>query len=573
MMSTAVTSSPTKPKRSSNITLGNSRDAVSLTALTPVATPPPTPPTPTAFAPATVSGSSTPIPTPPSSTVLAVPLPLPSATITLEGYLSKQAEKGLVKGWKRRWFSANDLDFKMFYYKPSFGTSNYDQVAGHIDLTAAQEVKASSGNKLGFDIVTATRKWCLVASSEEILNYWVTGLTQILAKRAGQGQKPPSDIVAPTSTSLSSTPTPTPPPSLLGTLVPPASSSNPSPPSGSKHSSAEVKLTESTEALRMTPKRATTQVQLVPGAFLEGYLEKQGANGLVKAWKKRYFVAKGSKLWYYKQSMSGYDQRAGFIDLTAVTKVEQGSGKDKLQFQIHSQSRTWYLAAATEEDVQYWLSGLPTLLASIAQQPTSTETVKSTIVMRSTSDTTYSRSAMGMRQDSDMQRMIQRLTEMDRMISEKDKCIEQLKEKCVKMEDKMILWNRIAFLNWAEATELDKRLADAEKARETSVDDEPYLKQIRLLKKQLNEKAFNCQILEVEVEKLNAELRSLKAQQPTQPTPPSCPSRSSTGSTDSNASSVSSVGTTSRPVSEVATPTLASSTRSSGNLSAPNLLA
>src|SRR5690606_16456063 len=65
----------------------------------------------------------------------------------------------------------------------------------------------------------------------------------------------------------------------------------------------------------------------------------------------------------------------------------------------------------------------------------------------------------------------------------------------------------IAFLNWSEATELDKKMAEAEKARETTAEDEPYLKQIRLLKKQLNEKTFNCQVLENEVERLQAELR------------------------------------------------------------------
>ena len=33
---------------------------------------------------------------------------------------------------------------------------------------------------------------------------------------------------------------------------------------------------------------------------LEGWLEKQGVKGLIKGWKRRWFVVKENKLFYYK---------------------------------------------------------------------------------------------------------------------------------------------------------------------------------------------------------------------------------------------------------------------------------
>jgi len=419
----------------------------------------------------------------------------------LEGYLSKQDEKAIIKGWKKRWFSANDVDFKMFYYKSSFTSRDvYDQVAGNIDLAEVSDIKTSTSNKYGFDLTTPNRVWYLVASNEEEQNYWVAGLTQILKKCVRISAK---ELERKSNSQVSS-----------------ASNSQ----IDSRHSSQELSVKVDGELLPQpqqqqattptTPTKKETTRLSIPGAFIEGYLQKQGEKGLVKSWKKRYFVAKGSKLWYYKQSSSGYDQRAGFIDLTSVTKIEQLTGpKEKNQFLIHTPARAWYLMGSNEDDVCNWLSGLTTLIASVSQQPTSTDSVRSTIFNRSTSDTSWMKTANSQKMDGDYQRVLLRLTEMEKLLQDRDKTIEGLKEKIVKMEDKMVLWNRIAFLNWAEATDLEKRLKESEKATKEP-EDEPYLKQIRLLKRQLNEKTFNCQVLETEIERLNGELR--KSKTPTQ---------------------------------------------------------
>eukprot|EP01102_Stenamoeba_stenopodia_P011756 TRINITY_DN362_c3_g5_i1.p1 TRINITY_DN362_c3_g5~~TRINITY_DN362_c3_g5_i1.p1 ORF type:complete len:557 (-),score=160.28 TRINITY_DN362_c3_g5_i1:134-1804(-) len=432
---------------------------------------------------------------------------LPTATVTLEGYLSKQDEKAIIKGWKKRWFSANDIDFKMFYYKSSFTSRDvYDQVAGNIDLTEVSEIKTSSSNKYGFDLTTPNRVWYLVANNEEEQNYWVSGLSQIL-KRCKRFSSKETERKSNSQMAIASSTTPR------------ADSKHASQDMMSKLDSDSASGQSSTAPTTPTTTPAKKAAQeasrlSIPGAYVEGYLQKQGEKGLVKSWKKRYFVAKGSKMWYYKQTLSssGYDQRAGFIDLTSVTKLEQLTGaKEKNQFLIHTPARTWYLMGSNEEDVQNWLCALTTLIASVSQQPTSTDSIRSSLFNRSTSDTTWMKSASSQnKMDGEYQRMLQRLNELEKMLQDRDKTIEGLKEKIVKMEDKMVLWNRIAFLNWAEATDLEKRLKESEKASKDP-DDEPYLKQIRLLKRQLNEKTFNCQVLESEVERLNGELKKTKA--------------------------------------------------------------
>ena len=104
---------------------------------------------------------------------------------------------------------------------------------------------------------------------------------------------------------------------------------------------------------------------LEPTQF-KGWATKQG--GSWKSWKKRYFVLKDRKLWYFESPKS--NTAKGWIDLPQGTVVTDESERPKkLQFSISSSGvkglRTFHLVVENEEIFNNFYSALNSVLGSL----------------------------------------------------------------------------------------------------------------------------------------------------------------------------------------------------------------
>eukprot|EP01137_Pigoraptor_chileana_P000211 Opistho-2@35993 len=86
----------------------------------------------------------------------------------------------------------------------------------------------------------------------------------------------------------------------------------------------------------------------------EGYLSKQGAVGGALSWRKRWFVLKDGKLYYYK-SNKHIEGELGVIDLSDCSKVEACGGTGLL---IHTPNRIFKMEADAETSRNAWLTTL-----------------------------------------------------------------------------------------------------------------------------------------------------------------------------------------------------------------------
>lgn len=104
-----------------------------------------------------------------------------------------------------------------------------------------------------------------------------------------------------------------------------------------------------------------------------GQLQKLGAKGLVKSWKKRIFVAKKDSRFveYYRH----YPDEAGpqgTIDLGDVTQVRPCENnlslkkeKGEWAFEVITPDRVYYLLAPDEKTMQYWITGIQDVRTSL----------------------------------------------------------------------------------------------------------------------------------------------------------------------------------------------------------------
>ena len=106
---------------------------------------------------------------------------------------------------------------------------------------------------------------------------------------------------------------------------------------------------------------------------LKGFLLKLGAKGPVKRWKKRWFDLQNSRHLYYYQpaKTTGLENAMGFIDISVVTGVYGTPGnlglkkeKGEWVFQVDTPGRIYFLMANSEENMDYWVKGIRSLLPS-----------------------------------------------------------------------------------------------------------------------------------------------------------------------------------------------------------------
>jgi len=92
----------------------------------------------------------------------------------------------------------------------------------------------------------------------------------------------------------------------------------------------------------------------------DGYLTKQG--GAIKTWKKRWFVLKGPKLWYFKSKTDTCAK--GFIELEATTLVrdESATKKKKTMFSIQARGlkgrRVFMMYPDTQQEAAEWIEAI-----------------------------------------------------------------------------------------------------------------------------------------------------------------------------------------------------------------------
>lgn len=98
----------------------------------------------------------------------------------LSGFLMKQGEKGIVKGWKKRWFIVTPEEPTQIRYQKKI--SNAFEL-GHIDLTKVTAVKPSDrnekANEWAFNVDTPNRRYNLLAPDEESMQYWICGIEKV----------------------------------------------------------------------------------------------------------------------------------------------------------------------------------------------------------------------------------------------------------------------------------------------------------------------------------------------------------------------------------------------------------
>jgi len=98
----------------------------------------------------------------------------------MQGILYKQGEKGLVKGWKKRWCSLKRGETKL-YYSEEKGAEHIN----YINLLEALSVEISDKNRgkegyFGFQIITAERRWYLCAPSSKARDIWIKTIKPII---------------------------------------------------------------------------------------------------------------------------------------------------------------------------------------------------------------------------------------------------------------------------------------------------------------------------------------------------------------------------------------------------------
>jgi len=99
---------------------------------------------------------------------------------------------------------------------------------------------------------------------------------------------------------------------------------------------------------------------------LRGFLHKKGVKGPVKAWKKRWFVHSGKRIFYCRSA----DETAplGAINIGSIISVHE-TQKESLKkekgewvFEVDTPGRTYTLAANNESTMRYWISSINRLV-------------------------------------------------------------------------------------------------------------------------------------------------------------------------------------------------------------------
>jgi hypothetical protein len=103
--------------------------------------------------------------------------------------------------------------------------------------------------------------------------------------------------------------------------------------------------------------------------MLSGWLQKKGAVGIVRVYKRRYFRFtpgdQAGKLVYFESEID--KEPLGEIDVTGEceARLEKDSSSDLFDFQLATPTRVYLLRAESLEDLHYWMAGLTQYIKSL----------------------------------------------------------------------------------------------------------------------------------------------------------------------------------------------------------------
>jgi hypothetical protein len=107
---------------------------------------------------------------------------------------------------------------------------------------------------------------------------------------------------------------------------------------------------------------------------LRGFLYKQGAKGIVKGWKKRWFSLKNNTQIHYYKSAEEL-QSLGFIDASIITSIRETPNtalrreRGEFLFEVHTPNRVYHLLANNESLMKYWIQGISLLIQLVKAPP------------------------------------------------------------------------------------------------------------------------------------------------------------------------------------------------------------
>lgn len=107
---------------------------------------------------------------------------------------------------------------------------------------------------------------------------------------------------------------------------------------------------------------------------LRGFLYKQGAKGIVKGWKKRWFSLKNNTQIHYYKSAEEL-QSLGYIDASAITTIRETPNtamrreRGEFLFEVHTPNRVYHLLANNESLMKYWIQGISLLIQLVKAPP------------------------------------------------------------------------------------------------------------------------------------------------------------------------------------------------------------
>ncbi|KAH3762165.1 hypothetical protein Pelo_5976 [Pelomyxa schiedti] len=120
----------------------------------------------------------------------------------------------------------------------------------------------------------------------------------------------------------------------------------------------------------MADKQLQVSVASLQPADKDGWCTKQG--GSIKTWKRRWFVLKEKRLWYFKGRSD--TEAMGFIDLEPTSQVKDESEKKKPMFSISARGpkghRVFLIKPDTQPEVPEWIEAIKRNITGKDAHPT-----------------------------------------------------------------------------------------------------------------------------------------------------------------------------------------------------------
>jgi hypothetical protein len=92
---------------------------------------------------------------------------LPPDSEDIQGWLKKKGDKGIVKGWKNRWFQEKER--KIYYYR----SRDDNEPLGFIDIDKISSISKTADGAFGFAVGVPGRVYVLQAFTDGDRQEWL----------------------------------------------------------------------------------------------------------------------------------------------------------------------------------------------------------------------------------------------------------------------------------------------------------------------------------------------------------------------------------------------------------------